>query len=106
MKRIAGDIKAYVDDLRALGWSMEHAWQIAHLVASRLQYLGIQDALRKRRIDNGHWAGCVYLTSITKVQRTVTAKKRKKGQDYIKELNELVYEKKQTKLDFKFFREG
>ena len=102
MKRIAGDIKAYVDDLRALGWSMEHAWQIAHLVASRLQYLGIQDAPRKRRIDNGPWAGCVYLTSITKVQRTVTAKKWKKGQDYIKELNELVYEKKQTKLDFKF----
>ena len=24
--RIAGDIKAYVDHLRALGWSLEHAW--------------------------------------------------------------------------------
>jgi len=24
--RIAGDLKAYADDLRAIGWSYEHAW--------------------------------------------------------------------------------
>ena len=29
VNRISGDIKAYVDDLRALGWSLEHAWAIA-----------------------------------------------------------------------------
>ena len=52
-KQIAGDVKAFVDDLRAIGHNMEHAWSIARLIATRLQYLGIQDAPRKRRIDHG-----------------------------------------------------
>jgi hypothetical protein len=38
---IAGDLLAFVDDLRASGSSPEQAWQIAREVASRLQYLGI-----------------------------------------------------------------
>jgi len=100
-KRIAGDIRAFVDDLRAIGWSLDHAWKIAHLIASRLQYLGIQDAPRKRRIDNGPWAGCVYISSSTQVQRTVTSEKWSKGKAYINDLKDLVYVKKQTKLNFK-----
>ena len=56
-KRIAGDIIADVDDLRAIGFSMEQAWLIARRVGSYLQYLGIQDAARKRRLDEGPWAG-------------------------------------------------
>ena len=28
-KRTAGDAPAYVDNLRAMGWSREHAWRIA-----------------------------------------------------------------------------
>ena len=62
---IAGDILAFVDDLRASGSTPEQAWQIARQVASRLQYLGIQDAPRKRRppVQNpGAWAGCVFST--------------------------------------------
>ena len=101
-QRIGGDIKAYVDDLRALGWSLEHAWRIARWVASRLQYLGIQDAARKRRIDNGPWAGCVYVTTPTKVQRTVTKDKWNKGRNYILELNELIYDQKLKKLSFNY----
>ena len=34
MKRIAGDLIAYVDDLRALGFSMEEVWKIARRVAA------------------------------------------------------------------------
>ena len=49
-QRISGDLKAYVDDLRAIGWSLEHAWIIARWIASRLQYLGIQDAARKKKV--------------------------------------------------------
>ena len=100
--RIAGDIKAFVDDLRALGWSLDHAWEIAHLIASRLQYLGIQDAPRKRRIDNGPWAGCIYISTDTKVQRTVTVDKWTKGKGYIEDLNDLIYVKGLTKLNFKY----
>ena len=46
-KRIAGDLVAYVNDLRTLGLSLEEAWRIAHQVMLRLQYLGMQDAARK-----------------------------------------------------------
>jgi hypothetical protein len=49
LQKIAGDIVGFVDDLRASGYSMEYAWGVARQVASRLQYLGIQDAPRKRR---------------------------------------------------------
>lgn len=46
--RIAGDIVAFVDDLRLTGFSIENAWTVARHILSRLQYLGIQDAPRKR----------------------------------------------------------
>ena len=59
-QKVAGDLKAFVDDLRAVGYSLEHAWQIARRVASRIQYLGIQDATRKRRIDEGTCSGTIY----------------------------------------------
>jgi hypothetical protein len=48
-RKIAGDIVAFVDDLRTPGCSIEQAWAIAHQMVSRLQYLGLQDAPRKRR---------------------------------------------------------
>ena len=101
-QRIAGDIKAFVDDLRAIGWSLDHAWEIAHLIASRLLYLGIQDAPRKRRIDNGPWAGCIYISTTNKIQRTVTIDKWSKGKGYINELNEAIHVKKLSKLNFKY----
>jgi hypothetical protein len=47
INNIAGDIKTFVDDLRASGIDEETAWKIARQVASRLQYVGIQDAPRK-----------------------------------------------------------
>ena len=67
--RIAGELIAYVDDLRALGFSLEYAWQIARRACSYLQYLGIQDAARKRRVDEGPWAGGLYSTSNHKITK-------------------------------------
>ena len=75
---MAGDIKAYVDDLRTMGYTMEQAWAIARRVAARLQHLGIHDAPRKRRVDNGPWAGSVYLTSEGWIRKTVTEKNGKR----------------------------
>jgi hypothetical protein len=63
VERIALDLLSFVDNLRASGSSVEEAWQVAHQVASRLQYLGIQDAPRKRRPPSqspGAWAHCGY----------------------------------------------
>ena len=85
-KRIAGDLIAYVDDLRTLGYSLEEAWRIARQVMSRLQYLGIQDAARKRRIGDGPWAGGVYTTDQGKIRKTVTKEKWQKGRTFLVEL--------------------
>jgi len=101
-KMMAGDLKAYVDDLRAIGWSLEHAWQIARYVASRLQFLGIQDAARKRRIDNGPWAGSIFISEEDKVQRTVSKEKWEKGRRYISEISGILKNDTSAELDFKF----
>ena len=87
---VAGDLRAYVDDLRSVGWSLEHAWQFARVTASPLQYLGIQDAPRKRRIDAGPWAGTVYSVTKEDVGVTVTQQKWAKGRDYIQRLIQLT----------------
>ncbi len=50
---IAGDVLTFVDDSRASGCNEEVAWSIARQFASRLQYLGIQDAPRKRQVARG-----------------------------------------------------
>ena len=78
---LAGDLRVYIKNLRAIGYSLEQAWLLARQIASRLQYLGIQDAPRKRRIDEGPWAGTVYQTTPTKVVLTVTQEKWDKGKN-------------------------
>jgi hypothetical protein len=86
---VAGDVLAFVDDLRASGPDEETAWQIARLVASGLQRLGIQDAPRKRRAPmrkTGAWAGALFSTTDGKISQSVTAEKWKKGQDSVKSL--------------------
>ena len=100
-QKIAGEIKAYVDDLRTIGRTLEHAWSIARLVAARLQYLGIQDAPRKRRVDNGPWAGTVFNASPTQIQTTVTALKWKKGKDYINFISNEIKDNPECTFEFK-----
>ena len=100
-QQIAGEIKAYVDDLRTIGRTLEHAWAIARLVASRLQYLGIQDAPRKRRVDNGPWAGTVYNSDSSKIQTTVTQLKWQKGKDYITFIENELKDNPDATFEFK-----
>ena len=71
-KTITGDLIAFVDDLRAIGHSLEQAWQIARWVALKLEYLGIQDAPRKRRIDNRPWAGGLFDAKEDNIIKIVT----------------------------------
>jgi len=104
-QRMAGEIKAYVDDLRALGWSLEHAWQIAHLIASRLQFLGIQDAARKRRIDQGPWAGAIYICNETSIQKTVTQEKWNKAKGYISDIRQAIKQDPNYVFKFKYLEQ-
>jgi hypothetical protein len=88
--RIAGDIVGFIDDLRATGHSREYAWAVAsRQVMARLQYLGIQDAPRKRRPPSqtpGAWAGSIFLTTDDQVTKLVTKEKWVKVQLMIKEM--------------------
>ena len=47
--RIAADLFIFVDDLRPTGSGRKETWRAARRAASTLNYLGIQDAPRKRR---------------------------------------------------------
>ena len=102
--RIAGDIRAYVDDLRTVGYNLEQAWAIARRIASHLQYLGIQDAPRKRRKDNGPWAGTMFNATADEIQKTVAQPKWDKGRGYIQELNQAIQEKGEALVEFNFKR--
>lgn len=103
--RLAGEIKAYVDDLRALGWSLEHSWSIAHLIASRLQFLGIQDAPRKRIIDQGPWAGSIYLARNHVIQKTVSKEKWDKAKSYVHNIKRCLEKDKNFQFDYKYLEQ-
>lgn len=81
---IAGELITFVDDGRAIGQSLEHTWRILRQVCSRIQYKGIQVALRKvhePKLDPGPWAGAVFETTSTSVTKSVTAEKWNKGKN-------------------------
>lgn len=64
--------------------------QFARVVASRLQYLGMQDAPRKRRIDErGPWAGTIYSTKDQQISKTVSQAKWDKAKGYVALLKEM-----------------
>ena len=100
-QRIAGDLIAFIDDLRAIGYNLEEAWRIARWIASKLEFLGIQDAPRKRRLDNGPWAGGLFDTTKGKITKTVTKEKWNKGKKYIRELKEELTIDPKKKLEYK-----
>ncbi len=66
---------AFVDDLRLTGFSIENAWAAARHILSRLQYLGIQDAPRKRNSPSqrpGAWAGAIFKISPENISVSVS----------------------------------
>lgn len=59
---LAALLMVYVDDMRTVANSDAECWELMHQVSSRVQYLGIQVALRKIRPPSqrpGAWAGSV-----------------------------------------------
>ena len=73
--RIVGDLVAFIDDLRAIEYSLEQVWKIARWIASKLDFLGIQDAPPKRRLDNGPWIRGLFDTTNSKIIKIVTTAK-------------------------------
>jgi hypothetical protein len=86
---IACELVVLLDDLRGSGPMVEATWALSRTVASRIQYLGIQEASRKRRPPTrspGAWAGVVFRTSGTNVYVSVSQEKWEKAQRLIKSL--------------------
>jgi hypothetical protein len=81
-KWLACDLVVFVDDLRATGPTVELTWALSHTVSARIQYLGIQEASRKRRPPTrspGAWAGGAFHTSSTNVHMSISQEKWDKG---------------------------
>ena len=90
LNRIAGDIIAFVDDLRASAFDEEAVWNIARQYLSKLQYLGLQDAARKTRPptrdEPSAWAGSVFKTTSDEVKVMTTQEKWEKARRLVQEL--------------------
>lgn len=90
MGALSGELVIFVDDCQSTARTIELAWAIARQVCSRFQYLGIQDATRKRKPPTqtpGAWAGAVFATTDDTVTKTVTHDKWEKARTIIASLN-------------------
>jgi hypothetical protein len=92
-KAISGGVVTFVDDLRASGHSVENSWQVSCQLGSRFQYLGIQDAPRKRRPPSqtpGAWAGGIFSSANGRITKSFSVEKWKRGQTMIRWLQDEV----------------
>jgi cytochrome P450 len=89
----AADLFTFVDDLRPCGPSKSEAWQAARRAASILNWLGIQDAARKRRDSSqkpGAWTVAVIKTDGENVWLLTSQEKWDKAKKLMKEMTELI----------------
>ncbi len=99
---LAGCTPGYVDYLQPVGNSEEECWSILHQTASRLGYLGIQNASRKTRPPSqepGAWAGTIAYTGSLGVGVKCSQEKWDKAKAYLVELETELYN--QGTLDHK-----
>ena len=78
---VAADFKVYIDDVRPAGPSEMECWKACGEISKKLQYLGIQDAARKRRPPSqapGAWAGSVVRISDNGIGVSVTRERWEK----------------------------
>jgi len=89
---VAADLVTYVDDQRVSAPSELESWRASRRVASINNYLGLQDAARKRRgpsQEPGAWSGSVVRTTHGNVSVLVSQDKWEKGQRYVANLREM-----------------
>jgi hypothetical protein len=104
IKNIAGDVVAFGNDLRVSGHTIKRTWAVGRQIVSCCQYLGLQAAPRKRKPPvqaSGPWAGCVFRTSDTEFQQSVTQSKWDKAKDQFAELSLMMTVSADSLLDYK-----
>lgn len=100
--KVACDFVIYVDDVRSCGNSWAEARLASRSIASRMNWLGLQDAARKRRDpcqDPGPWAGLVIHTNHGAVTVSVTQDRWTKAVDIISWIAESI--KHSADIEFK-----
>ena len=88
---LAADFFVYVDDVRPTGNSEDECWATARRVASVENYLGIQDASRKRWPPSqqpGAWAGLLITASQAGVGVLVSVERWRRTQEIISSIED------------------
>jgi hypothetical protein len=91
--RIAAGLFTFVDDLRPTGPGGKEAWRAARRAGNILNWLGIQDATRKRRDSSqapGAWDGSVIRVNSDGVFVLSDEEKWRKTKDLLHEVLELL----------------
>lgn len=87
-QRIAASFCSYVDDIRTWAQGEDHCNDVTHTIAAKINYLGQQDAPRKRREVSqtpGAWAGATVETIPGEgVYASILPEKWKKARDIVK----------------------
>ena len=116
LRCIAGDIFIYVDDIRPTGKNDNHCYQVMHCTASRSNYLGQQDAARKRRPPSqspGLWSRSLVKTDNSNIFVSTSQAKWNKGRglvfDWIQQYinhDSTNITKSEPSFDFKVMEKG
>ena len=109
-KSMPSFMETYIDDVRSGGNSEKDCRFVTHRIASRLNYLGQQDAARKRGQASQTpraWTGakCVARSDVG-IFAFSTQQKWDKGKAIVNELYEIVVVKKLLVLEFKPLEKG
>ncbi len=90
---IANDLRIYVDDVRTIGQTYEECRLASRVVASKANYLGIQDAARKRRDPSqtpGPWAGTIVHSNNSSVTVSISVERWNKAKGMIAWIKESI----------------
>jgi hypothetical protein len=91
--KIASDFIIYVDDVRTMGGSFQDCRAASRRAASLLNFLGIQDAPRKRRdpsLTPGSWSGSIVLSDGQSIDIIVAQERLDKAKQMLVWMNEAI----------------
>ncbi len=80
---VAGNVVTFVDNVRVTGFSKANCWDVYHQYASRIQFLGMQNAPRNFRfpsqVSAEAWTGSIFRIDPDFITKSVAQEKWEKG---------------------------
>ena len=86
VNKMAGDYVTFLDEIIVLEFSFERCWQCGRELSSNIQFLGVYDAVRKKKppsLKRGAWSGHIARLEPEMVYRSVTHDKWDKAKNYL-----------------------